>query len=61
MDRKIYAIEMASLRRCLEHLRTLDLPGMQELANRHGTDEDRALIRAVSSALATIPSPRMSL
>lgn len=55
MDRKIYAIEMKSLRGCIEHLRCLDLTGMAELALSHGTVADRQLIAAVQAALATLP------
>jgi hypothetical protein len=55
MDRKIFAIEMKSLRTCIEHLRTLDLIGMEVLAVSHGTAAERALIRSVRTCLASLP------
>ena len=61
MDRKIFRIEMDSLRQCVEHLRTLDLDGMEILAARLGSQDDRDLIAAVRRALADIPNPPLTL
>jgi hypothetical protein len=52
---KTYRIEMDSLSRCLEHLRCLDLPGMEALAHQFGTPAERALIAAARAFLLTLP------
>jgi hypothetical protein len=54
LDRTIYAIQIRSLEECLEHLKTLDLPGMEILALAHGTDRERRQIAAVRKFLATL-------
>jgi hypothetical protein len=56
MDRKIFAIEMKSLRTCIEHLRTLDLAGMEVLAGRHGSAADVQLISSVRTCLLSLPA-----
>lgn len=55
MDRKIFRIEMESLRRCVEHLQTLDLSGMEVLAARHGTPDDVQLIAHVKAFVSQVP------
>lgn len=55
MNRTIFAIQMRSMVEALEHLRTLDLAGMETLAVTHGTDRERRLIAAVRAALQTLP------
>lgn len=52
---RTYRIEMASLSRCLEHLRTLDLRGMETLAVTYGSAAEQATIAAVRAFLQTLP------
>jgi hypothetical protein len=51
MKRRIYEIQLKSLKAAIEHLRTLDLQNMAEGAALFGTDADRALIQGVIEAL----------
>lgn len=52
---KTFRIEMESLGRCLEHLRCLDLSGMEALAVTYGSPAEQATIAAVRSFLLTLP------
>jgi hypothetical protein len=52
---KTYRIEASSLQRCLEHLRTLDLAGMEALAATYGSPAEQATIAAVRAFLLTLP------
>lgn len=52
---KTWRIEMESLGRCLEHLRCLDLSGMETLAATYGTEREQCLIAAVRAFLQTLP------
>jgi hypothetical protein len=52
---KTFRIELESMGRCLEHLQTLDLAGMEVLAATYGTAAERATIAAVRAFLATLP------
>lgn len=55
MDRKVYAIQIAHIRRCLSSLRLLNLEELQASAQRHGGQADRDLIAALMLALETLP------
>lgn len=55
MTKQDYDIHMASLDRCLEHLRTLDLADMAVSALAHGTHEDRMKIRMISQFVPFLP------
>lgn len=52
---KTWHIERESLGRCIEHLRCLDLSGMETLAATYGTAADLDLVRAVRAFLLTLP------
>jgi hypothetical protein len=55
VKRRLYEIQMRSLRTCIEHLHTLDLDDMAECAAQYGTEPERDLIQNVREALGDIP------
>lgn len=55
MNPTIYAIQIRSLRQCVEHLHTIDLNELDRCAEFHGTAEDRALIAVVQRCLIALP------
>lgn len=55
MRRRLYEIQVRSLKHALEHLHTLDLDGMAECADEFGTQAERELIQGVRQALGDIP------
>lgn len=50
-----YAIQIRSLRQCIEHLHTLDLAELERGAVVYGTAQEIALIAAVRGCLQTLP------
>jgi hypothetical protein len=55
VDRKIYVIEMTALKRAVEHLQTLDLPGMLECAHVIGSLDDVKMIDLACHLIAELP------
>ena len=55
MNRRLYEIQLRSLKTALEHLHTLDLDGMAESAAWFGTQAEWDLIQGVREALGDIP------
>jgi hypothetical protein len=56
MNRTIYAIEMRSLRQCVEHLRLIRLDELSATAVELGTAADVALIEGIRGCLSTLPT-----
>jgi hypothetical protein len=56
VKRRIYEIQIQSLRHAIEHLHTLDLEDMAECAALFGTEDERELIQGVREALGNISS-----
>jgi hypothetical protein len=55
MNRKLFQIQIESIRQALGHLQLLDLRELADCAIVHGNDDDKVLIAALMVALATLP------
>lgn len=55
MDKISYLLQVQSLEKCLEHLRTIHLTDLHDAALHHGSPAERALIAAVRTFLQTLP------
>jgi hypothetical protein len=55
MDRKLFDIQMTSLKRAVEHLQTLDLDGMLQSAKASGASIDAESIELARRLIADLP------